>query len=368
MPLLASIAAGSAKGFGRGKTGTLWGSKFIGAVSRNGTNDLVFTITSTIGATNLWLLNSAESSSIQVLSSASSATYYLDGRDTTSRAFWNFCRANSKQALKIGPNSTSSYKEKSIWFDFEVGSQSWAHNDGTAADERSNRSTKTLRTLSSDGISSSSGIFVGIGAGGGGSGGTSSGGGGGSGKVSFKIVSSTITSYQLFPGDNSSTRKGWSSSSDGYRKAGDTLINVNGTLNVTAHGGMIGRHPANQRSDAAPVNSPISIGLEAYGGGGNQGSGQSGLVSATANDTSGTTRWSFYTAGSTQIGGTGYGAGGGGQSRDPYYGGTGSGGGGAGGWAMGTTSLPSGASGTSDNVGSGGQGTYGAAVALLILR
>ena len=366
MPFLSSIGGGSAKGFGRGTgRGRIWGKSFTGAVSRDGSGDVVLTISSTIGATNLFLVNSDATSSIQVLGANTSATIYPDGRDTQSKNFFTFCRANAKQALRIGASNNTPYpNEKALWFDLELGTGG-SSSHGLATDEMSMRQTGTTRTLSSDGISSSNALFAAIGAGGMGSGGTGSGGGGGSGKVSYKIHSTALTSYQLNPGNTGST-KGWTGDSDGYRKSGSSLISINGSTQVTAYGGLAGKY--NGTASNSSVLSPISYGgLERFGSG--QGGGRphvAELVSGTANDTASTTRWYFHIGGATRNGGSGYGSGGGGQSRDPYYGGTNNGGGGAGGWQIGNTVVNSG-SGTFNNVGSGGQGSVGAAIALLVL-
>ena len=366
MPFLSSIGGGSAKGFGRGTgRGRIWGKSFTGAVSRDGSGDVVLTISSTIGATNLFLVNSAGSSSIQVLGANTSATIYPDCRDTQSKNFFTFCRDNSKQALRIGASNNTPYpNEKALWFDLELGTGD-SFNYSLAADEMGSRVTNTTRTLSSDGISSSSGLFAAIGGGATGSGSTGSGGGGGSGKVSYKIHSTALTSYQLNPG-NGGGAKGWQSGGDGYRKAGSSLISINGSTAVTAYGALVGSYNGNASN--VSVNSPIAFGgLERFGTGNSQGAATAaGFTSGTANDTAGTTRWYFHTGGSTQTGGVGYGAGGGGQSRNPYYGGTGSGGAGAGGWQIGNTVVTAG-SGTYNNVGSGGAGTNGAAIALLVL-
>jgi hypothetical protein len=366
MPFLSSIGAGSSRGFGRQSgLSKRWGRSFTGVVSRNATNDIVLTISSTVGATNLFLVNSAGTSSIQVLGANTSATIYPDCRDAASKNFFTFCRANSKQALRIGPSNNTPYpNEKAIWFDLEIGS-STGTTHGLASDEMGGRVTGTTRTLSTDGIVSSNAIFAAIGAGTTGSGGTGSGGGGGGGKISYKFFATSLTSYQLNPG-NVGSRKGWTGDSDGYRKAGSSLISVNGSTQVTAYGALVGRY--NGQASNVNVQSPIAFsGLERNGsasGGGNPGA--AGFTSGTTFDTAVTTRWYYHTGGGQQTGGSGYGAGGGGQSRDPYYGGTGNGGGGAGGWQIGNTTVTAG-SGDYNNVGSGGNGTVGAAIALLVL-
>jgi hypothetical protein len=351
---------------GKGGGSFDWGVAVSASIQEvSGSPAVVFT--STIGPVNFSVFDSTGTNSTLVLNNAETATMYYDCRDTASLNFWTFISANPQQVLGVGLDGSVGYNS-GLYFDYRINNTAVSVNYSESYDEVFDDTVTTEVNVSSLSLPSSVTQFGGvcIGAGGAGSGATSSGGAGGSGQVEWSILKDTpITSYRLRSGARTANRKRWTGGSDGYRKGGRSGIEVNGTTQVLAAPGYVGTYSSVRSNVLQYSNIPEK--LETYGGKISE-SGQGNLIRQDGNR-------QFYFgpfgySGSGGYGGTGFGAGGGGQRRESSWGGSGTGGGGAGGWKFPlSTSLYSVAEqGEYNNVGDGGRGATGLAVALLVLE
>ena len=395
-PMLATLGGGSLRSFGRGiGGGSILGSVLDITIEKDGVHNLLLNATSLVGATTVWINNGTIGAGVngnaqrRILNNQSSVTYYFDGRNMESFNFMNWLNyfafgesnSTSKGTIYVSMEQTpTDNDEAAMYVHTRRGStQSCNVNHGTSADQGGGFKTQSGTTTPP--FDSKNGIFIGIGAGTSGSGATSSGGGGGGGQVNYYLhgstsgstptydANATISSYNIKAAHADSYQKGWTNGTDGYRTGGNSAADVtlsNGTTyTFTAYAGLTGRYDA-QQSDNNPQ-SPVSVRMEAYGGA-RSSSGYGPGYSQGSNITADSRPLNWYfngQGGGSRTGGTGYGAGGGGQTRQPQWGGYGSGGGGAAGWRIGGNS-PQGGNGSINNVGNGGVGTPGAVFALLV--
>ena len=395
-PMLGTLGGGSLRSFGRGiGGGGLLGSVLDITIEKDSSNDLVLKATSLVGATTVWINNGTTSAGPngnaqrRILDNQSSATIYFDGRTTNDFNFMNWLNyfafgesnSTSKGTIYVSMDQTpTDTDEEALWVHSRRGnSQNCQVDHNTSADQGGGYKTNSGTTTPP--FDSKNGIFIGIGAGTSGSGATSSGGGGGGGQISYYLhgstsgstptydANATISSYNIKAAHADNNHKGWSSGTDGYRTGGNSGADVTLSSGVnhsfTAYAGLTGRYSGAQSDNG--VSSPVSLKIEAYGGGrSNSGFGPGYWQSSNTTADGRPLNWYFNgVGGGTRTGGTGYGAGGGGQTRQSMYGGYGSGGGGAAGWRIGGN-TPQGGTGGYGNVSNGGIGTPGAVFALLV--